>query len=129
MRVPGPAPLLLVLAALWAPARAERLPGTPEAVAARVYVVAKFTARDGDDRRAEAVFRAHAEASRRDAGNGSFTVVQDRTAPGQFTTLEIWRDEAAMKSHQGTAHYKAFHDAIGPLLAVPPDVRLNRLMR
>ena len=129
MRMPGPVALLLVLAVLGVPARAARLPGTPDAVAARVYVVAHFTTRDGDDGRAGTVFRAHAEASRRDAGNGSFTVVQDRTAPQQFTTLEVWRDEAAMKAHQGTAHYKAFHDAVGPLLAAPPDVRLNRLVR
>ena len=117
--------LPLVLAAPWAPAQAARSPGRPDAVAALVYVVAHFTARSGDAERASAVFRAHAAASRCDVGNRSFTVVRDRTAPAQFTTLEVWRDETAMKAHQATAHYKAFHDAIGPLLATPPDVRLD----
>ena len=50
-------------------------------------------------------------------------------APERFTTLEAWRTEAAMTAHQGTAHYKAFHAGIEPLLAMPPKVRLNHLVR
>lgn len=75
------------------------------------------------------MFRAHAEASRRDLGNLSSTVVQDRATPECFTTLEAWRTEAAMTAHQGTAHCKTFHAGIEPLLAMPPEVRLNRLVR
>ena len=46
-----------------------------------------------------------------------FDVVQDPKAPARFVMLEVYKDDAAFKAHQDSAHYKDFRPVAGELLA------------
>ena len=73
---------------------------------------------------AAALLRPLAEASRKDAGNLLFQILQ-RTAPThQFVTVATWKDQQAVDAHDAAAHSKQFRSQIDPLLIGPIDDRL-----
>jgi (4S)-4-hydroxy-5-phosphonooxypentane-2,3-dione isomerase len=39
--------------------------------------------------------------------------------PSRFVLVEIYKDEAATKSHKETAHYAAWRDAVASMMAEP----------
>ena len=49
--------------------------------------------------------------------------------PGEWVLLSTWVDEAALRTHYATAHYRRYRDAVGPLLARPSDVVVHHLDR
>lgn len=49
--------------------------------------------------------------------------------PGEWVLLSTWVDEAALRAHYATAHYRRYRDAVGPLLARPSDVVVHHLDR
>ncbi len=69
---------------------------------------------------------ALAEDARAEAGCRSFRVLVAEE-PGEWVLLAGWSDEAALRAHYGTAHYRRYRDAVGPLLARPSDVVVHRL--
>jgi quinol monooxygenase YgiN len=72
----------------------------------------------------ELLLRLLAEASRKDAGNMLFHILQ-RTAPAnQFVILATWKDQQALDAHEASAHYKAFRNGITHFLIAPIDDRL-----
>jgi quinol monooxygenase YgiN len=72
----------------------------------------------------ELLLRLLAEASRKDAGNMLFQILQ-RTAPAnQFVILATWKDQQALDAHEGSAHYRAFRNGITHFLIAPIDDRL-----
>jgi len=74
--------------------------------------------------RAAALLRPLAEASRKDAGNLLFQILQ-RTAPAhQFVIVATWKDQQALDAHDAAAHSKQFRSQIDPLLIAPIDDRL-----
>jgi len=62
---------------------------------------------------------ANAEASRREPGVVRFDLLSDREDPLRFVLVEIYRDAAAAAAHKETAHYAAWRDAVGDLMAEP----------
>src|SRR5262249_35911207 len=50
--------------------------------------------------------RAFAEASRKDAGNLMFEVVQQSNRPNHFTVVEVWQDAKALDAHSTAEHTK-----------------------
>jgi len=73
---------------------------------------------------AAALLRPLAEASRKDAGNLLFQVLQ-RTAPAhQFVIVATWKDQQALDAHDAAAHNKQFRSQVDPLLIAPIDDRL-----
>src|SRR5215510_11561473 len=73
---------------------------------------------------AAALLRPLAEASRKDAGNMLFQILQ-RTAPAhQFVILATWKDQQALDAHSAAAHSKQFRSQTEPLLIGPIDDRL-----
>ena len=73
---------------------------------------------------AAALLRPLAEASRKDAGNLLFQILQ-RTAPAhQFVILATWKDQQALDAHSAAAHSKQFRSQTEPLLIGPIDDRL-----
>ena len=46
-----------------------------------------------------------------------FDVVQDPKNTQRFVMLEVYRDEAAIKAHQESQHYKDFRPVVADLLA------------
>jgi len=62
---------------------------------------------------------ANHRATRAEAGNLRFDVLQDAADPARCYLYEVYRDEAAFRAHQQTPHYLAWKEAVGPLMAEP----------
>lgn len=57
--------------------------------------------------------------TRQEPGNLRFDVVRHQTESDRFFFYEAYRDEAAFKAHQQTAHYFRWRAAADPLMAEP----------
>ena len=49
--------------------------------------------------------------------------------PGEWVVLSEWVEEASLRAHFRTAHYRRYRDAVGPLLARSSDVAVHYLDR
>jgi len=65
-----------------------------------------------------------AEASRKDAGNLAFGVVQQTNRPNHFTVVEVWKDKKAFDAHSTAEHTRRFRTNLGPMLGAPHDDRV-----
>ena len=65
-----------------------------------------------------------AEASRREAGNLRFDVMQHTMRANHFTIVEVWRNQAALDAHVAASHTKAYRDELQPLTGSPLDERV-----
>lgn len=73
-----------------------------------LLVVAQWEARDGQaDRIADILSRFVPEAQR-EPGAKLFLVSRATDNPAQFLFYELFRDEAAFKAHQDSAHFKTY---------------------
>lgn len=73
-----------------------------------LLVVAQWEAREGQgDRIADILSRFLPEAQN-EAGAKLFLISRDRDNPAQFLFFELFRDEAALKAHQESAHFKTY---------------------
>jgi autoinducer 2-degrading protein len=52
-----------------------------------------------------------------------FDVLQSGEDPARFLLYEVYRDEAATRTHKQTPHYEAWRKAVEPLLAAPRQGR------
>lgn len=57
--------------------------------------------------------------SNEEPGVARFDVLRDLDDPSRFTLVEVYRDEAAVAAHKQTAHYAAWAEGVGDLLAEP----------
>jgi len=64
------------------------------------------------------------EASRKDAGNEMFDVVQQTNRPNHFTVVEVWKDVKAFDTHGSAEHTRRFRANLGPMLGAPYEDRL-----
>jgi quinol monooxygenase YgiN len=69
------------------------------------------------------LLKAVAGASRKEAGNLRYEVLQEVDRPSRFAILEAWSDGKAFESHGGAAAMKQFRDTLKPLQAGPYDER------
>ena len=69
--------------------------------------------------------RALRDASRNEAGNKGFDVLQRIGQPQQFAVLEVWSDAKAQASHSAAAATAQFHSKLKPYLAAPIDERIH----
>lgn len=79
--------------------------------------------------REDAFAAASAENSRRslaEPGVARFDVLQQVDDPTRFTLIEVYRTEADVAAHKQTAHYAAWVDAVGDLLAEPRSRTIHR---
>jgi quinol monooxygenase YgiN len=73
-----------------------------------LLVVAQWEAKDGQaDRIADILSRFLPEAQR-EPGAKLFLISRATDNPAQFLFYELFRDEAAFKSHQESAHFKTY---------------------
>ena len=61
----------------------------------------------------------NAQSSIQEAGIARFDVIQQLDDPSRFILVEIYRDEAAAKSHKETAHYAVWRDAVASMMEEP----------
>ena len=69
-----------------------------------------------------------ADGAREEAGCVSFRVLSAEE-PGEFVLLSEWDDEAALRAHYATPHYRNYREHVGPLLARPSDVVVHHVDR
>ena len=62
---------------------------------------------------------ANHRGTRAEPGNLRFDVLRDAADAQRCFLYEVYRDEAAFRAHQQTAHYLAWKDAVAPLMAEP----------
>ena len=67
-----------------------------------------------------------AEASRKEAGNVRFDVVQHTMRANHFTVVEVWRDTKALDAHVASPHARQYRDTLQPMTGSPLDERLYR---
>jgi quinol monooxygenase YgiN len=73
---------------------------------------------------AAALLRPLAEATRKDAGNLLYQILQRAAPAHQFVIVATWKDQQSLDAHDGAAHSKQFRSQIDPLLIAPIDDRL-----
>ena len=109
------ATILIPLAATTA-ARAQNDP--------TIHLISYIDVAPAAKEQAVALLRPLAEASRKDAGNLLFQILQ-RTAPAhQFVIVATWKDQQALDAHEAASHYKQFRSKLDPFLIGPVDDRL-----
>jgi len=61
------------------------------------------------------------EASRREAANLEFTVLQETSRPNRFVIMEGWKDQTAFEAHDKGAAKAEFETTLKPIRNSPPD--------
>ncbi len=83
-----------------------------------LLVVAQWEAKEGEADRVAAILDRFLPEAQREAGAKLFLISRGKDNPAQFLFYELFRDEAAFKAHQESAHFKTFIAAQAlPLLA------------
>ncbi len=70
------------------------------------------------------IARGLVEASRNEEGNVSYDLYANLEDPTKFTFIEIWKDRAAIDSHNATPHFQDFGERAGPLFTGPLNIAL-----
>jgi quinol monooxygenase YgiN len=61
------------------------------------------------------------DASRREAANLEFTILQETSRPNRFVIVEGWKEEAAFETHDKGIAKAEFETALMPVRNSPPD--------
>lgn len=72
------------------------------------------------------LMRGIAAASRKEAGNVRFDVLQHAMRANHFTVVETWQNQAAADAHAAAAHTKQYRDALTPITGSPLDENIYR---
>ena len=72
-----------------------------------LLVVAQWEARDGQADRIAEILRDFLPAAQSEEGVELFLISRGTANPAQFLFYELFRDEAAFKAHQDSAHFKS----------------------
>ncbi len=105
------------------PYKTLSVPATPPAANTAGVVVITHVDVSPDPRVAPMLERL-ADASRREAGNLRFDVLQHTMRANHFTVIEVWRDEPALDAHAAAAHTRQYREDLQPLTGSPLDERL-----
>jgi len=98
------------------PARAQNDP--------TIHMVSYIDVAPAAKNQAAALLRPLAEASRKDAGNLLFQILQRTEPANQFVIVATWKDQQALDAHDAAAHSKQFRSQVVPHLIAPIDDRL-----
>src|SRR5215813_9907376 len=71
-----------------------------------LLVVAQWEAKDGEADRVAAILDRFLPEAQREEGVKLFLISRGKDNPAQFLFYELFRDEAAFKAHQESAHFK-----------------------
>jgi quinol monooxygenase YgiN len=115
---PAPAPAAPAPAA---PAPAASAPAAANAPSGPYYIVTYFNIAPKAARKASALLRQFAAATRKEDGNTELTVLHELSRPGHFALVAGWHDKAAADAHTGET--KALADKLQPLFTAPFSTR------
>jgi autoinducer 2-degrading protein len=81
-------------------------------------IVAYLTAKPGmEDKFKEAMTAQAKRCLANEPGCLQFDVTQDPKNPTRFAMLEVYEDDAAIKAHQDSLHFKDFRTVVSELVA------------
>lgn len=89
-----------------------------------MIVVAKLTARKGEEDNLEKALREIIPFVAKEEGTLAYTLHRSKKDPCQFLFYEKYRDGLALKSHGETEHFKALGLKLKSLLAGPFEVEM-----
>jgi quinol monooxygenase YgiN len=89
------------------------------------YIVTYIEVDPSSTAEAKELISKHSAASRKDAGNLRYEVLQRIGRKNHFIILEAWSDQDARDAHAKAAHTLAFRKALQPLLYSPFDERAH----
>ena len=89
-----------------------------------IKIVAKRTVRPDEVSRYLELARELVEKSQAEEGNISYTLNQNLSDPRTFTFLEVWRDQAAIDSHNASEHFTRLVPMLGGLVETAFPVEL-----
>jgi quinol monooxygenase YgiN len=92
---------------------------------AAVYVATYIEAAPEAAKRAAAMLKAEAAASRRDEGCRSIQALAENGRDSRFVLLEVWSDQSAFAAHRDSDHARQFLRQLGSVQAAPPDERVG----
>jgi quinol monooxygenase YgiN len=105
--------------------------GAPQATARGkpgVYVVTHVDIVPAEKDKGIGFVQELAQASRGDAGNLRFDVLQQSSRPNHLTVVEAWSSQDAVDAHGSVDHTKQFREKLTPLSGSLYDERLYRLL-
>jgi quinol monooxygenase YgiN len=73
-----------------------------------LLIVAQWEAKPGEADKVAAILDRFLPEAQREAGVKLFLISRARDNPAQFLFYELFRDEAAFKAHQDSAHFKTY---------------------
>jgi quinol monooxygenase YgiN len=73
-----------------------------------LLVVAQWEAKDGEADKVAGILARFLPEAQREEGATMFLISRAKDNPAQFLFYELFRDEAAFKAHQDSAHFKTY---------------------
>jgi quinol monooxygenase YgiN len=73
-----------------------------------LLVVAQWEAKDGEADKVAGILARFLPEAQREPGAALFLISRARDNPAQFLFYELFRDEAAFKAHQDSAHFATY---------------------
>ena len=73
-----------------------------------LLVVAQWEAKDGEADKVAGILARFLPEAQREEGAMMFLISRAKDNPAQFLFYELFRDEAAFKAHQDSAHFKTY---------------------
>ena len=73
-----------------------------------LLVVAQWEAKDGEADKVAGILARFLPEAQREKGAMMFLISRAKDNPAQFLFYELFRDEAAFKAHQDSAHFKTY---------------------
>lgn len=87
-----------------------------------ITVIAKFRVKETEIPAFEKFASTVAQATRRERGNLSYQIYQNRSAANEFTFVEEWLNDTAIENHNQSKHFQDFLPQVEPLLLAPPQI-------
>ena len=114
-----------VLAAMAAQGARAQAPAAQAPEDPSAYLVTYIEVAPTAEAEAATLLRRVAAASRQEAGNLRYDILQHRERKGQFAILETWSDGKAFEAHRGGPAMKQLRGELDPLRISPYDERLD----
>ena len=89
-----------------------------------VIVIARAKAQSGRAEEIQRALTANAEASRREAGCVSYSVL--RADDGTFMTFERWKTHLDFDQHMSTPHVQTLLSTLVPMIDGPPALKVMK---
>jgi quinol monooxygenase YgiN len=93
-----------------------------------VAVIASFFPKAGQEQQVEQVLHDMISPTRAEPGALRYELYGGVEDSSMFVLIEMYRDHAALESHRGASHYKAFRARIDNLLTQPVQVGVLRVI-